>query len=347
MGKARLVWNLLSPTSNILTPTQCRIDFYQAFVHLNQGSQKELPHHVPIGIRAKFHCDPCSARLKYLSISKGKQELSNDDMKKINSWIYGPSNDHIQGQRLVTMLECALEDGGPILALTYLNVLMKQPHPHRKIDGLTGLTHVCEEQLSNMLATYVRSFRVRMSNWSEVKIYENIDFLSKVLMISERTPSIWANEASRFKRTIGKLEGVEVSLCLWLFISSWRCRNVYEVSALFDIMRDHYAQTFPEGVQLYHLHLAGKPENEVVINVVAFLCSVTEKRRLSPFFSDLYNAMVQCIGAHSFLQAWEAMHESDLYERQIDLLYERQKCERLMGETAEEFMRIIHSSDES
>ncbi len=172
-----------------------------------------------------------------------------------------------------------------------------------------------------MLATYVRNIRTGMQGWTDLQILELVDFLSEVLLIHQRQ-TFYVYEARLFRQIISKLESIEISLCLWLFVQSWKTRGLFDLRPLVEYMQ----------ACLYSGPESQDSWSSAAINVILLICSTSPKpRQPCLFFPDLHAAMVMPdrdeirSRENEFHMLWARANREALYEDQVELMIENDR----------------------
>ncbi|KAI9706709.1 MAG: hypothetical protein M1836_003719 [Candelina mexicana] len=323
--RARGAWKLLSPNANFLKVTDSRLHFLRPFFHLHD-CDRPSPYQVPVSIRVLYGHHQGRA-LVYENWAKGRVRNFENLAAKLCRY----SDLSEQGDVLITFLELALEKEGPLQTNIYLYQLSMR-------STLSCLGEADREKLSNMLATFVRKVRDGLGSWSDRDIFQMVDFLTLVLMLSFG-PSCCTAQASLFRSIVFKLESVEISLCSWLFLEAWQRCHLLEVGRLVHHMEDRFRKDCAHGEDPWSL---------AAVNAFLLLQSTKlEHGHPNLFFAKLNKILGNPIwkllpyGKDNFGVIWSVAGKQALYNDQVSMIG---IC-RALDQESEKMMMSVFQAD--
>lgn len=211
--RAKKAWSLLSPDESCLHKKHITDDFCKYFFCLYRTLRcnKEIPYQVPVNIRAKINP-------RYSKVWNKLGDPKTSGNENLAKWIDTLDGED-QGTSLIALLEikmhieCPLENGK---LLCTINDLAAQTQ---------NLRYVTEDQISNLFATCVRTFRIQLEDihekGGELGLTNSLDYFSRFwkLCTAQYNNQI-AGNVLLFKTTITKLDNVDIPLCLWIFLAA-------------------------------------------------------------------------------------------------------------------------------
>lgn len=297
--------------------------FCANFVHLACCSRKglELPRYVPISIRKHLN-------LYYNSASQELQKRTvNVTPEAIAQWVEGIMNPYTKGITLTAILEITIAEGGSLQGDNILKAVIQ------KSQTLNCLSHSSEEQLANLLATYIRDFTARFfrnsaKTWDKLALHDTVAFGMKLWSLC--TPAAQhitlSERPSLFTAVIDKLEGIEVALCLWVFLVG--------LPSHFPDFEGHRDSCI--AALYFRIEERFLPSNEIfdpswvvpLTCIVNFLLLAFQHWPNCEFFDLLHSTVVMHYGEKIWKIVWNACDEMTTYDYQLELMHKRQKLEK-------------------
>lgn len=308
------IWDLLFSNSTRVGPFPVVKEFCQFFLLLlNKAEQgSKLPYQVPIHVRCKL--DPryrdiwqTVHRPGFLKTEVGLAEYVD---RILNPWT--------RGMTLVTILEVMIEDFSPLKASRIVKAVIDRR------GTLDCLTHVSEQQLANLLACYVRGvkkfyFADPSQSWTHTEFDELLYFSDQILNLCAPFYNVSISERpTLFGAVIAKLEGIEIPLCLWIFIhclgSRHGDRTEFSVRALYDQMIIRYVFLSPA---------KDAPWLMPAICIMNFLVFANDWNRDGFSFDLFHEIMEQCCGKANWEYVWQLSNREKMFERFVNCMHAR------------------------
>lgn len=198
--EAQLAWNLLTDGHGSVPYTDTPVAFLKCFFRLFEAvrARHQIPRQISIKVRASYDKAAKTAYKAFKLIYTRHVSVT-----KVLSRIHG---EYEQGHVLVALLELLMDKRRFTNAQSIVKELLK-------VQGQIRSFRLVEaESMANLLATFVRTFPHLERTRDD--ILPVLYFFNTLVGFSElRTPIL-------FDATIAKLEGLEVPLCLGLFLST-------------------------------------------------------------------------------------------------------------------------------
>lgn len=292
---ADTVWALLlrDPDSPRLSSYPVVKEFGQYFLHLSKAviAGHDLPVQIPISIRCKL--DPCY-KIAWRTLHEGSR--MTDDQIALHTHHLG--NLLTRGVTLVAFLEIIIAEEGPLRAISILTAVIRQS------QNLKCLVHASEDQVANLLATYVRTlvfkiFRNPIGPFDEKTCHDMLHFSYQMWNLFSPYYNLFVGQrSSLFTTVIQKLKGIEIAFALWVFL---RASNYDFNSSCDTTMRVLYGRVEDRFLCLFH-----EPQTAWIVPamcIIHFLFAAIRRNPACIFFDLLHSVMKACCGR----QEWETM----------------------------------------
>lgn len=289
-------------------------EFWAYFVHLSFCLQagSALPFQVPIAIRCQLNPYYHDA---WQELHKFQSKITDEAIAK---YIDAISNPYQKGVTLFAILELLIVKDGPLRGTSIMNSVTRQS------DTLDFLTCTSEDQLANLLATYIRVLGFKIlrnpaSLWDEQAYADMLAFVQRVCRLCTPYNDHSSNErSSSFAAVINKLEGIEIPFCLWIYVDGLVSNPTSNVDSHIEILYRRMEGRF--------LSLAPQCELPWLVPALCsmhFLLLAIRRFPNCPFFDLLHSTMVKCCGEDEWKAVWQVCGKRTQLKRQIELRQQR------------------------
>ena len=239
---AETAWSLLCPESSKVRSHPFVENFPQYFLRLSDPSFhiRDLPFQIPVFVRYKLDHQYHEVWEKLYSNGYNitDEAMTKNIVNKVNS-----DTEHLS---LMAVLEIVVDTQGSQKAFETLKAIIEEGH------SLERQILMSEEQLANLLATYVRSlrhqvFRVPMESSNDFE-FEMLNFGHQIWELFAKQKPL-SQRPVLFAAVIAKLEGIEIAFAFWIFLEATKChctdRFAFEC-ALYERIQVRFLCLYPE-----------------------------------------------------------------------------------------------------
>lgn len=272
-----------------------------------------MPLQIPIEIRCKLNTFYGQA----WQFLRDKHVNATDE--RIADFVNTIQNPYTKGVTLIAILEITLNDDGPLRGSSILTAV------NGETQSLDCLTHSSEEELANLLATYVRVMASKMfrapneKSLSHQTIDNMLQFSRQIWNLCSPYYNVSISERpSLFAAVIRKLEGIEIAFSLWILLHALSCdatkNHEASIWGLYECMEDHFLNICP---QREH------PWVVPAVCTMSFLLLATRRSPDCPFFDLLHSIMKTCCGSEQWKSVWQISQQKDQFKRLLKYMHHR------------------------